>query len=153
VTEVREPGFNLDLPGEWEKAESDEAGTFVFRETAGTGVVTVVLLGVRPVYAISDPKRLLSDYLKHRMTFELGQEPELLQSEPYSRDDRDSPEGGWGAVEHKTGRRLMHRVLLAQSVLADFRFEATGLEDAEFARRAAAVLASGAICVAPEDKE
>lgn len=140
MTEVREHGFALDLPGDWEPAEASEPGAFVFRESGGDGVVTVMLLAVRPVYAIADTQRLLDDYLKHRAKYEQGQAPSLVHSEPTSWQDGDSVEGMWTGADASTGMRTRHRVVLARNVLADFRFEALEPDEVAFENRAQAVL-------------
>jgi len=130
----------LDLPGQWERVESAEAGTFAYRETEGSGAVTVTLLSVKPVYTIADPGRLLTDYMLHRSKYEQGQVPSLNQSEPVSSPQPDTLEGGWDGIDLATGRRVRHRVVLAHNVLADFRYEASGADEAVFAEGADAVL-------------
>ena len=142
MTEVREPGFCLDLPGEWEKAERIEPGGLAYKDTSGGGTVSVMLLAVRPVYAIADSRRLLEDYLKHRATFEKGQLPSLEQSEPVSQQHDDQVEGEWHAVDAATGNRLRHRVVLARNVLVDVCYQASGLDDAAFGELADVLLGS-----------
>jgi hypothetical protein len=142
VTELREPGFSLDLPGDWMQVESGEPGGLKYVEAGGTGVVTVMLLGVRPVYAIADSRRLLEDYLKHRSTFEKGQAPALEQSDPRSSQIGDEVEGEWHAVDAQSGTRLRHRVLLENSVLVDACYEAPDPDDAAFDAVADAILGS-----------
>ena len=147
MTEVREPGFRLDLPGEWKQIESAEPGSLVYEETGGSGIVTVLLLKVRPVYAIADRKRLLDDYLSHRGKYEKGQMPSLEQSDPVSRQRDDTVEGEWQGVDAATGKRLRHRALLADDVLADFCYEASGMDDIAFDGLAEAVLGSAMVSV------
>jgi hypothetical protein len=142
VTEIREPEFALDLPGEWEPFEAAEDEAVAYRETQGDGVVTVLLVGVRPVYAISDPKRLVDDYMQHRAKFETGKTPSLVNAEGESRRVGDAIEGGWDAVDSVTGRRVRHRVVLASNALADFRYEEPGADEAAFLEQADAILGS-----------
>jgi hypothetical protein len=145
VTEIREPNFAVDLPGAWEQVESTEPGMFSYRETDGEGEVTVTLLAVRPMFNIADPARLVDDYLHHRPKFERGRRPSLEQSEPVLRQGAGPIEGGWDGVDLATGHRLRHRVVLAGSLLVDFRYEVAGLDEAAFDERAAAVLGSAAV--------
>ena len=145
MTEIREANFSLDLPGVWEGTDSSEPGTFAYGEAGGEGSVTVTLLAVRPMFAIADPRRMVGDYLHHRTKFERGQNPSLEQSEPAMRPDTEPPEGEWDALDVATGRRQRHRVVIAGSLLADFRFEASGLDDAAFDTLATAVLESASV--------
>lgn len=145
MTEIREPGFSLDLPGEWERVEGVEPGSILFEESTGDGVITVMLLAVRPVYALADSKRLLGDYLKHRSTYEQSQMPTFEQSEPSSWEDGDRVEGAWTAHDAAQGIRTRHRVMLAHSILADFCFEAREPDGSAFDERAHALLGSAAI--------
>lgn len=142
MTEVREPNFGVDLPGQWEQVENAEPGTYAYRQTEGGDTLTVTLLAVRSMYSIADPKRLLDDYLHHRSTFEQGRDPGLEQSEPVSLECDDSFEGTWDGTEVASGRRVSHRVVLTGGLLADFRFEAAGLVKGEPDNRGDAVLAS-----------
>lgn len=140
MTEIREPNYSIDLPGEWAPAETAEPGAFAYREIRGTANVTVTLLGVRPMFAIADQQRLLDDYMSHRAKFEQGQAPSLKQEPATSRQEGDSFEGSWAGTDWQTGRRTQHRVLLVNGLLADFLYEATGVEEKAFAEQADAVL-------------
>jgi hypothetical protein len=142
VTEIREPNYRLDLPGEWEQAESLEEGTTVYRDTQGTDTVSVTLLGVKPVYAIADQKMLLEQYMQHRSTFEGGKGGSLEASQPVCEPRGDAFEGAWSAVDAETGRRLRHRVILIGGLLADFRFTAFDTAEDAFAQRAETILGS-----------
>ena len=142
MTEIREPNFELDLPGDWEEVESPEPATYAYRDTAGDESVTVTLLAVRPMYAIADPARLLDDYLHHRSKFEQGQNPDLEQTEPVSVQQDGTFEGHWDAADVAGGRRSRHRVILVGSMLADFFYEAAGLDEAVFGVKADALLGS-----------
>ena len=144
VTEIREPNFSVDLPGDWERAESPEAGAIAFREVDGPGSLIVLLLAVRPVYAIADRYRLLADYLKHRSTYEQGADPAFAVSIPVASESGDI-EGGWDGIDADGGRRLRHRTLFVGNLLADFRFETSGLDEAAFHAVADSVLGSATV--------
>ena len=150
--EIREPGFSLDLPGGWQRAEDGEPGSAVFRETEGDRTVTVMLLAVRPVYAIADRSRLHSDYMQHRSKFERGQRPSLRQSEPVARQMGPSVEGSWSAVDIESGRRQLHRVMLVGDVLADFCYEGSDADEAQFDERAASLLDTAKVVVESTDE-
>jgi len=145
VTQIREPGFSLDLPGEWEEAASDQPGTLVYLESGGVGSVTVMLLAVRPMFAIADRSRLLTDYMQHRAKFEKGRMPGLEQSEPMAWERDGAIEGSWTAIDVDSGARQLHRVVIAGDILADVCYEATDVDQAEFAVRSAAVLESAVV--------
>ena len=145
MTQIHEPGFSLNLPGEWGQAQTDQPGTLVYLETDGIGSVTVVLLAVRPMFAIADRSRLLGDYMQHRAEFEKGQMPSLEQSDPVAWDQDGAIEGSWSAIDLESGIRQIHRVVMAGDILADFCYEATDLDVAEFAIRAAGVLDSAVV--------
>jgi hypothetical protein len=145
VTEIREPNFTLDLPGEWVPEELDQPGAYAYSKGDGDGLVTVTLLGVRPVYTLSDPKRLMDDYLHHRSNFEKGQAPSMEQSEPVSVQRGDTVEGGWEAFDLESGHHVRHRVVLMGSMLADFRYEAPDEDEMPFEARAEAILFSATV--------
>ena len=147
MTEIREPNFTIDLPGTWQPVSSVEAGAQSYHEVDGEGLLVVLLLAVRPVYAIADRRRLLDDYLGHRSKYEFGQDPELPYAEPVAVPESDPIEGGWDAANAE-GRRARHRVLLVGNLLADFRVETSGLDESAFDEFADAVLGSAAIVVA-----
>jgi len=152
VTHVREKGFSVDLPGTWARAESEQPGSLVYRDTSGAGILTVMLLAVRPAYSIADRGRLHSDYMQHRAKFERGQLPSLEQSDPVSKRLGDTIEGSWDAVDVVSGRRQLHRVMLDGSVLADFCYEDQAPDEAAFADLATGILGSAAIIAdAPDD--
>lgn len=153
VSRIREPGFSLDLPGTWERAEGGEPGSLVYRETEGIGTVTVMLLAVRPLYAIADSSRLHSDYMQHRSKFERGQRPSLQQSEPVGRQMEGSIDGSWSAVDVESGRRQLHRVVLVGGVLADFCYEASDIDEAPFGERASLILDSAKVAVESSDED
>jgi hypothetical protein len=134
----------VDLPGEWEQTESSEAGAMVYREVDGPGSLVVLLLAVRPVYAIADRRRLLEDYLKHRSTYENAQDPALTFAAPVVADS-EAVEGGWSAADAVRDRRMVHRTMLVDKLLADFRFETSGLDEAAFAQLAGEVLQSATV--------
>jgi len=144
VTEIRETNFSVDLPGEWVPAESAEAGAMAYREVEGPGSLVVLLLGVRPVYAIADRCRLLEDFLKHRSTYESGQDPSLVLTTPVVADT-EAIEGGWSAADNLRARRVVHRSILTGNLLVDFRFETSGLGEAEFGQLAGEVLQSATV--------
>lgn len=143
MTEISEYGVSLQLPGQWERTESEQPGSLVYRDTEGDDTVTVMLLSVRPVYAIADKERLLGDYVQHRQKFELGQRPSLQQSEPVTEDGNDSFEARWDGIDTATGAQQRHRTILSQNVLADFCYESP--DTPLFAERVVALLASASV--------
>lgn len=145
MSEIREPGFSLDLPGMWEPEESDQPGSLVYRETAGSGVVTVMLLAIRPAYSIADRSRLHTDYMQHRSKYERGQTPSLEQSEPIAQRVGTVIEGSWNAEDGATGRHQLHRVVLSGDVLVDFCYEASDSDGVGFDDRAALILDSAVV--------
>ena len=147
MTQIRETGFSLDLPGTWEAEASPEPGGFGYHQSDGEGSVTVMLLSVRPVYAIADRMRLLGDYMQHRATYEQGLTPTLEQSDPTSHEVDGVIEGEWRGVDAVTGRQRVHRLLFVNSVLGDFCFEDSGLDQTAFDERAALVLRSASLSV------
>ena len=142
VTQIREPNFGLDLPGEWEPTESVDEGTMVFRQAGGSARTSVTLLGVRPLFAIADQRRLLEDYMSHRSRFEEWRAPALKQSQLLAQDVCDVFDGVWSGEDPIAGRLVRHRVLLVGGLLADFAYEATGVDEAAFAKQADVVLGS-----------
>ena len=110
MIEIREAGFSVDLPDAWVRADTDQPGSLLYRDTDGPATLTVMLLAVRPAYSIADKSRLHSDYMQHRAKFERGQLPSLEQSDPQSRQLEGSIEGSWSAVDVVSGRRQLHRV-------------------------------------------
>jgi hypothetical protein len=147
VTEIREPGFFVDLPGTWEAAITLEPGSHFFHESAGTGALTVMLLMVRPSFAIADRARLLSDYMHHRASFEKGKRPALEQSEAVSHPTENAFEGSWSAVDTESGRYQLHRVMIDGDIMAHFCYEDGGMDETSFVQRAATVLGSAGIDV------
>jgi hypothetical protein len=145
VTEIREPNFTLDLPGDWEPVESSVPATFVYRTPDDHRTATVILLAVRPVYSIADPTRLLQDYLHHRSNFERGQDPTLALTPAVLLEDSELLQGGWGGVDSTTGRLLRHRVVLVNNLLADFCLRADDLDEAAFNLLAEEILGSATV--------
>jgi hypothetical protein len=145
MTEIREPHFRIDLPGEWEETESAEEGAFVYRETQGDARLSILLLAVKPMFAIADQKRLLEDYMSHRSKYERGQIASLVQSEPVSIEHDGVLEGGWSGADPETGRLFQHQVVLASGVLGHFAYEDAPADASEFAATAAAILSTAAV--------
>lgn len=142
LTEIREPNFGLDLPGEWEQGPSDDAATLVFREVSGHATISVTLLRVRPMFEIADKLRLLEDYMSHRQKFEAGQITAIEQSEAVARQVGDAFDGEWSGTDLATGRFVKHRVILVGQLLADFAFEAGNVDKTVFEVMASVVLGS-----------
>ena len=142
TTEIREPNFAIDLPGDWEQMPGEEEGALVFAELKSDRGLTVLLLAVRPLFVIADQRRLLEDYMGHRSRFEEGKQPRLSQTTPEVGEGSDALVGTWSAVDLETVRRYKHRAVLDRNLLVDFRYEAGGLEEAEFAKEADSVLAT-----------
>jgi hypothetical protein len=147
MTEISEHPFTLSLPGQWEQVPSENPGSFEYREAEGPGSVTVMLLAVRPSYAIADRTRLLNDYASHRSKYESGQTPSLEQFEPTLENRAESIEASWDGFDSATGRRQRHRAVMAGDVLADFCYATAGLDEDSFGERAATILESAAVTV------
>lgn len=142
MTEIREPHYRVDLPGEWEKADSLEEGTVVYGETGSNDTLSLTLLGMRPEVAAADEMILLRQYMDHRYNFERGHNENLRQTPPDAVTAETGLEGAWSAVDVESGRRIRHRVLLHDGLLADFRYVAFDKDEAEFDSRADAILGS-----------
>lgn len=145
MTEIREPNFGIDLPGEWERLETDEPGTSVFREKTGDARLSVMLLAVRPMFAIADQRRLLEDYMSHRAKFEEGQTPTLQQSDLVSSEQVGGFEGEWSGKDFQSERRTRHHVVLVDGMLADFLYETDCADEAAFEEQADAVLQTATV--------
>jgi hypothetical protein len=147
MTEVTEYPFSLTLPDQWEQIASENPGSFEFTEVEGQGSVTVMLLAVRPAYAIADRRRLLNDYASHRSKYEHGRAASLEQSEPFLEDRAESIEASWGGFDPATGLRQRHRAVMAGDVLADFCYQTAGLDEESFAESALLILESAAVTI------
>lgn len=145
MTDIREPNFQIDLPGEWEPAESLEEGAFMYRDTRSKDTLLVMLLGVKPVYALADERMLLEQYMEHRQQFEKGKNESLQQSAPEAHEAGEAVEGEWEAHDPASGRRVRHRIMLRGGLLADFRYVSFDLAEDAFAEQAAAILATAGI--------
>ena len=142
MTRIDEEVFSLELPGEWERVASSEPGSLLYRETGGLATVTVMLLRVKPVFAIADRARLLGDYVHHRSSYELGQSPSLENLPPVSRVVGGMFEATWDASDAVAGRLRRHRAMLAADVLIDVCYDAAAPDAAIFDEQAASVLNS-----------
>jgi hypothetical protein len=136
TTEIRESVFSIDLPGEWEPAESPEPGTVLYREKDGSKNLSVMLLEVKPSFTIADPRMLLEQYMSHRQLFERAHAESLVMSEPRVMERDGAVEGSWDGYEFATGRMITHYTVRRSSLLADFTYEAFGLDPMGFAREA-----------------
>ena len=150
VTELREPNFEIDLPGEWEQAESSEEAAIVFSEVGGDRTLSVMLLSPKSVFGLADPARMLTDYMTHRSRYEVGQIAKLDNTVPRLVEGSDVLAGTWSGVDLETGRRLRHYVVRDRELLADFCFAASGLSEDEFAAEADAVMATARAFAGPE---
>jgi hypothetical protein len=147
VTEIRQPNYSVDLPGDWESEPGAEEGSTVYLQLDGPGMLTVMLLGVKPMFAIADRANLLSDYMQHRATFEAGQAAAMSQSDPVSDVVGDVHVGTWVGLELDIDRRTIHHVVLMGGLLADFLYEAVGLEAPDFNDRAETIFKTVAVSV------
>lgn len=137
MTTISEEVFSACLPGEWESVESQESGSLAYRQKDGPGTLVVVLLRMRPVFAIADKARLLSDYTSHRLKYERGRSPSLEQSDPVFLTSGETFEASWEAADPTAGRAHRHRAILMGDILVDFCLESSlTAEDSfdEFAR-------------------
>ncbi len=125
MTRIDEQAFSIDLPGQWGSVESEDPGSLVYRSAEGPEMLTVMLLSVRPMYAIADKARLLSDYASHRLKYEHGRAPSLEQSDPVVETQEGSFEASWQGKDLTEGRQHRHRAVLVGSLLADFCFESS----------------------------
>lgn len=144
MTTIDENAFHLELPGQWDPIETDEPGAYAYREVGGDGELRVLLLSVRPVYALADRKRLLSDYVDHRQKFEHGQASALGQSDPVFREAGEDAEASWDGADVTSRVQHRHRVVLANDVLADFCF-AAAFDPITFDQRASEALAGASL--------
>jgi hypothetical protein len=142
MTEVREQGFAIDLPGEWRETEADEPGAYIYRQLDGGDTVKVMLLSVRPMFTIADKLRLLADYAQHRSTYETGRMPTLVQYEPYFEERENEFEAWWAGEDTASAHKQQHRALLAGNVLVDACYASPQPEQAAFEKAAETVLAT-----------
>lgn len=142
TTEIRESVFSIDLPGEWERTESPEPGTFLYSEKGGTRSLYVMLLEVKPSFTIADPRVLLEQYIHHRSQFEKAHAESLVMSEPRVTERDGAVEGTWDGYEFPTGRMITHRAVRRSALLADFTYEAYGLDPMGFSREAGETFAT-----------
>jgi hypothetical protein len=147
VIEIREPNYSVDLPGDWEAEPGEEVGSANFHQLDGAGKLSVMLLGVKPMFAIADQQRLLEDYMKHRSNFEVGQAGALELSDPELERVLDSYVGSWIGFDREHDRRLQHHVVLLKGLLVDFCYESTGVDESEFEDAAQTVLETAAVTV------
>jgi hypothetical protein len=140
MTEIREPNFSIDLPGDWESEPGEEESTTVFNDLAGSGKLSVMLLGVRPMFAIADQRRLLEDYVTHRSTFEMQPPSTLRLLQPELGEAGEAQVATWDGVDDSNGRHVRHYTLLVGGLLADFTYEATGVTHDEFDKTAEGIL-------------
>ncbi|MBI5231915.1 MAG: hypothetical protein HY876_07100 [Coriobacteriales bacterium] len=145
MTEIREEHFGIDLPGEWEEVESADEGTWSYRDTKSDAKLTVTLLGVRPMYAIADQRRLIEDYMQHRAKYEQGLSESLRQSDYESTEGDGVLQGTWGGVDVRAARRTLHHVLLVEGVLADFLYESSEPIEPVFTPRAVEALSTAKV--------
>lgn len=101
-----------------------------------------MLLSVRPMYAIADKARLLSDYASHRLKYEHGRAPSLEQSDPVVETQDESFEASWQGRNLTEGRQHRHRAVLVGSLLADFCFESSLSDSDSFDELARNVLST-----------
>lgn len=144
MTRIEEDAFTLDLPGDWEGIGS-EPGTLAYRDKAYPSMIVVQPLNVRPMFAIADKLRLMSDYVDHRSKYETGQSPALVHEQAVIEERGGVIEGRWDAEEALFRRRQRHRVLLAGDVLVDFCFSASDVAAEEFDERADSALGGAAL--------
>lgn len=142
MTHIKEHGFSIDLPGEWVPGESDEPGAFIYSEVGGSDVVKVMLLAVKPLFAIADKNRLLSDYVTHRSTYESSLFPTLVHFEAFFEERDDELEAWWPGEDSVSGYRQQHRALLLGETLVDACYGSEEPEQAVFESRAEQILST-----------
>lgn len=141
-----EGAFSIDAPGAWAPVDPSEPGAISYASDDGSENLTVILLRVKPLFSIADEARLLDDYVHHRMSFEKGKMPDLVQSEPSASSETDIAEASWWAQDAHSGMLQAHRVLLQGGVLADFAYSTgPGADPDVFRPRAASALATARI--------
>ena len=151
MSEIRESVFALDLPGEWESAQTSEPGAVAYRQLDGPATLTVMALSVRPLFSIADRARLLADYSSHRAKFERGQTGTLEYSEPIYAALGDAHEARWSGFDPSTGLFRGHRTLLWGGLLVDFCFESPADSAQEFDELAGTALSGATITPPPAE--
>lgn len=145
-----EGGFEIDVPGTWVSAETDEPGVLAYESQDGSDHLAIVLLRVKRLFSIAEDERLLDDYVHHRMSFEKGRMPELVQSEASPSSAAGVAEASWWAQDLHSGMLQAHRALIRDGILADFAYSTGAGGDPEaFRPRAASALATARITPAP----
>ncbi len=143
MTTINEHGFSIELPGEWTADPEPEPGALVYRELEGDRVLTVMLLAVRPLFAIAERRRLLSDYVEHRATYEHGLMPDLEQyEEQINEADDGTIEAVWSGLDEKAGYRQHHRAVLYDDALVDVCIGGTAADARVFDIGALIIMAS-----------
>lgn len=152
MTRLCEPPFSLELPGDWESVESEDPGALVYRETDGPGLLTLMLLRVRPMFSIADRARLLSDYTSHRQKYEAAHAVALEQSDPVFQHHDESFEASWRGRDPAADRQHRHRAILVDDLLADFCFESSLSDDGSFDELAESVLSTATVSPHHDDQ-
>lgn len=145
MTRLCEPAYSLELPGTWEPVESEDPGALVYREVDGPGILTLMLLRVRPMFSIADRARLLSDYTSHRQKYESAHAVALEQSDPVFERHDEFFEASWRGWDPAADRQHEHRAILVDNLLADFCFESSLLDDGSFDELAKGVLSTATV--------
>lgn len=149
---AHEGAFSIDAPGAWTPTDPAEPGSISYASDDGSENLTVILLRVKPLFSIADEKRLLDDYVHHRMSYEKGMMPDLVQSEPSANTEAGVAEASWWAEDVHSGMLQAHRVILQDGVLADFAYSTgAGADPDAFRPRAASALATARIMAAPAE--
>lgn len=149
MTTINEHGLSIELPGEWIADPNPEPGAIVYTQFGGEGVLTAMLLSVRPLFAIAEKRRLLTDYIQHRSTYEVGLRPELVQyEEEITEHDDGTVEALWSGETRDGTYQQRHRALLYDDVLVDVCIG--GVAEDERVFDIAAVLILSSVKFAPE---
>lgn len=152
MTRLSEPAYSLELPGTWEPVESEDPGALVYRETDGPGLLTLMLLRVRPMFSIADRARLLSDYTSHRQKYERAHAVALEQSDPVFQHHDEFFEASWRGWDPAADRQHQHRAILVDDLLADFCFESSLSDNDSFEELAQSVLSTATVSPLHEDE-
>lgn len=140
MTEIREQGFEIDLPGEWERSAPDEPGARVYTEAGSGDALKVMLLTVRPLFAIAEKSRLLEDYVRHRSDYETGKLMTLMHQHAYFEEHGDEYVAWWRSADFASAYKQQHRALLSGTTFVDACYASKQPDKDAFAERADEIL-------------
>jgi len=146
VTQIREEGFRLSLPGKWAGGYDEKSSAWIYFTASGEEGITVNTLQRGPDPDGAKLQGDLEALLQHRLNLEqhLSDEPITLSKPAMSGAD-----GQLTAVFDTIGmtsqRRKRTLLMVNRVVAVSFYYEAFGLSEPEFAARARAVLGQASL--------